>query len=44
VARKLENADFVTRAKPEVVAENRAREVASRDEAARLGAALGRLG
>jgi valyl-tRNA synthetase len=44
VARKLDNADFVARAPAEVVAENRAREAAARDEAARLGAALARLG
>jgi valyl-tRNA synthetase len=44
VARKLGNADFVARAPAEVVAENRAREAAARDEAARLGAALARLG
>jgi valyl-tRNA synthetase len=44
VAKKLTNADFVSRAKPEVVAENRAREVSSRQEAARLEAALARLG
>jgi valyl-tRNA synthetase len=44
VARKLDNADFVARAPAEVVAENRAREAAARDEAARLAAALGRLG
>jgi valyl-tRNA synthetase len=43
VARKLANADFVARAPAEVVAENRAREAAARDEAARLGAALARL-
>jgi valyl-tRNA synthetase len=44
VARKLANADFVARAPPEVVAENRAREATARAEAARLAAALGRLG
>jgi len=44
VARKLGNADFVARAPAEVVAENRAREDAARQEAARLGAALARLG
>jgi valyl-tRNA synthetase len=43
VARKLGNADFVARAPVEVVAENRAREAAARDEAARLEAALARL-
>jgi valyl-tRNA synthetase len=44
VARKLANADFVARAPAEVVAENRAREAAARAEAARLDAALARLG
>ena len=43
VARKLANTDFVTRAKPEVVAENRAREQAALADAARLAAALRRL-
>ena len=43
VARKLTNADFVARAPAEIVAENRAREEASRREAARLQAALARL-
>jgi valyl-tRNA synthetase len=43
VARKLENADFVSRAPAEVVAENRARAAASLAEAARLRAALARL-
>ena len=43
VARKLANADFVTRAKPEVVAENRARAQAALADAARLEAALRRL-
>jgi valyl-tRNA synthetase len=44
VVRKLENADFVARAKPEVVEENREREKAGRLEVARLEAALARLG
>jgi valyl-tRNA synthetase len=44
VARKLANADFVARAKPEVVEESRERLVAFQAEAARLGAALGRIG
>jgi valyl-tRNA synthetase len=44
MARKLGNADFVARAPAEVVAENRAREAASRDDAMRLEAALARLG
>jgi valyl-tRNA synthetase len=43
VARKLDNPDFVARAKEEVVAENRERLQAFRDEAARLEAALQRL-
>jgi valyl-tRNA synthetase len=43
VARKLANAEFVTRAKPEVVAENRAREQAALADAARISAALERL-
>jgi valyl-tRNA synthetase len=43
VARKLDNADFVARAKEEVVAENRERLQAARDEIARLEAALARL-
>ena len=43
VARKLANEDFVTRAKPEVVAENRAREQAALADASRLEAALRRL-
>jgi valyl-tRNA synthetase len=42
-ARKLENADFVSRAPPEIVAENRARVAAALGEAARLRAALARL-
>jgi valyl-tRNA synthetase len=41
--RKLENADFVSRAKPEVVEENRERLVAARDQMARLEAALRRI-
>jgi valyl-tRNA synthetase len=41
--RKLENADFVSRAKPEVVEENRERLIAARDQMARLEAALGRI-
>ena len=44
VARKLANVDFVARAPAEVVAENRAREAGARAEAARLTAALKRLG
>ncbi len=43
VVRKLANADFVARAKPEVVEENRARETNFRAEIARLDAALARL-
>jgi valyl-tRNA synthetase len=43
VVRKLENADFVSRAKPEVVEENRERERVWRAEIARLDAALARL-
>ncbi len=43
VGRKLANAEFVMRAKPEVVAENRAREQAALADAARLEAALRRL-
>jgi valyl-tRNA synthetase len=42
-ARKLENADFVSRAPPDIVAENRARVAAAQGEAARLRAALARL-
>jgi valyl-tRNA synthetase len=42
-ARKLENADFVNRAPPEIVAENRARVAAALGEAGRLRAALARL-
>jgi valyl-tRNA synthetase len=43
LVRKLDNADFVKRAKPEVVEENRDRLVAARDQMARLEAALGRI-
>ena len=43
VERKLGNADFVARAKPEVVEENRERLQAFRADAVRLQAALGRL-
>jgi valyl-tRNA synthetase len=43
VVRKLENADFVARAKPEVVEDNRERERAGRLEVARLEAALSRI-
>jgi valyl-tRNA synthetase len=43
LVRKLDNADFVSRAKPEVVEENRERLVAARDQMARLEAALGRI-
>jgi valyl-tRNA synthetase len=43
VIRKLANADFVQRAKPEVVEENRERERTARAEVARLDAALARL-
>jgi valyl-tRNA synthetase len=43
LVRKLENADFVSRAKPEVVEENRERLVAARDQMARLEAALQRI-
>ena len=42
-ARKLDNADFVARAKPEVVEENRERLVTARGEIARLDAALARI-
>ena len=42
-ARKLDNADFVARAKPEVVEENRERLVTARSEIARLDAALARI-
>jgi valyl-tRNA synthetase len=41
--RKLDNVDFVSRAKPEVVEENRERLAAARDQMARLEAALGRI-
>ncbi|APH56752.1 Valyl-tRNA synthetase [Granulibacter bethesdensis] len=43
VVRKLENADFVARAKPEVVEENRDRLAALEADIVRLGAALERL-
>ena len=43
VVRKLGNADFVARAKPEVVEENRAREQAFRADVARIEVALARL-
>ncbi|MFC0410477.1 valine--tRNA ligase [Roseomonas elaeocarpi] len=43
IAAKLENADFVSRAKPEVVEENRERLVAAEAEMARLDAALARI-
>ncbi len=43
VIRKLDNADFVSRAKPEVVEENRERLAAHQAEAARLAAALARI-
>ena len=43
VLRKLDNADFVSRAKPEVVEENRERLAAHQAEAARLAAALARI-
>jgi valyl-tRNA synthetase len=42
-ARKLGNADFVARAKPEVVEENRERLVTAQNEIARLDAALARI-
>jgi valyl-tRNA synthetase len=41
--RKLANADFVARAKPEIVEENRERERSGEQEVARLEAALARL-
>ena len=44
VARKLANADFVARAPEEVVAENRDRLAAAEAEAARIAAALARIG
>ena len=43
VRRKLGNADFVARAKPEVVEENRERLRAHEAEAARLAAAAARV-
>ena len=43
-SQKLDNADFVSRAKEEVVAENRERLAAAESEIARLQAALDRLG
>jgi valyl-tRNA synthetase len=43
IAAKLDNADFVARAKPEVVEENRERLAAAHAEIARLEAALGRI-
>ena len=43
VVQKLGNADFVARAKPEVVEENRERQVSFQAEAARLSEALARL-
>ncbi|EHL98280.1 valine--tRNA ligase [Acetobacteraceae bacterium AT-5844] len=43
VAAKLGNQDFVSRAKPEVVEENRERLAAARAETARLDAALSRI-
>ena len=43
VTRKLDNADFVSRAKPEVVEENRERLRAHQAEAARFAAALARI-
>ena len=44
VVQKLSNADFVARAKPEVVEENRERQASYEAEAARLTEALSRLG
>ena len=44
VVQKLSNADFVARAKPEIVEENRERLATFEAEAARLTEALGRLG
>jgi valyl-tRNA synthetase len=44
LSQKLDNADFVSRAPEEVVAENRERLEAARSEIARLQAALDRLG
>ena len=43
VRRKLDNADFVARAKPEVVEENRERLAAHLAEAGRLAAAMARI-
>ncbi|MFT8242652.1 valine--tRNA ligase [Roseomonas sp. BN140053] len=43
IAQKLDNAEFVARAKPEVVEENRERLSAAEAEVARLTAALGRI-
>ena len=43
VRRKLDNADFVARAKPDVVDENRERLVAHEAEAGRLAAAVARI-
>ncbi|ACI53266.1 valyl-tRNA synthetase [Gluconacetobacter diazotrophicus PA1 5] len=43
VERKLGNADFIARAKPEIVEENRERLAQQQDERARLDAALARL-
>ena len=43
VVKKLGNADFVSRAKPEIVEENRERERTAQSEIARLEAALARL-
>ncbi len=43
VARKLDNADFVARAKPEVVEENRSRAMAAAHEIGRIDAAIARL-
>ena len=43
VTRKLDNADFIARAKPEVVEENRDRLTSFQSDLARLKAALGRL-
>ncbi len=44
VERKLANAEFIAKAKPEVVAENRERLAGFSAEIDRLAAALGRLG
>ncbi len=43
IARKLGNADFVSRAKPEVVEENRERLTTAQTEMARIDAALARI-